>query len=74
MSQGTIAIRLDTDTRAKLEILAKATGNSRSFIVAEAVRLLVDAEYEALLDQVSYEGMDVGMSEDFKPERWNVIV
>lgn len=45
----TIALRLDPDTRHKLELLAKATGYSRSALVHEAVRRFVDAELNGLL-------------------------
>lgn len=44
----TIALRLDPQTRLKLEILAHATGVSRAAIVSEAVCRFVDAELEAL--------------------------
>lgn len=46
----TIAIRLDPETRQKLEFLAEATGWRRADLVAEAVRRFVDAEYAALLE------------------------
>lgn len=45
----TIALRLDPETRQKLEALAEATGWRRADLVAEAVRRFVDAEYAALL-------------------------
>ena len=46
----TIALRLDPETRKKLEILAEATGWRRADLVAEAVRRFVDAEFAALLE------------------------
>lgn len=76
MNKGTIAIRLDPETRAKLEILAQATGHTRSFIVGEAVRLVVEAEYAALLARSKEEGGSVKDEEELTPapERWNLIV
>lgn len=44
----TIALRLDPETRKKLELLAEATGCSRERLVAEAVQRFVEAELEAL--------------------------
>jgi predicted transcriptional regulator len=38
MSANTVTARLDPETNAKLEKLAKATIRSKSFLVAEAVR------------------------------------
>ena len=49
MNIGTIAIRLDPETRSKLELLSRATGHSRSFHVAAAVRMVVEPEYVVLL-------------------------
>jgi len=75
MNKGTIAIRLDPETRAKLEILAQATGHTRSFIVGEAVRLVVDSEYSALLARTKEEGSPKDEEElPPVPERWNLIV
>jgi len=38
MNAATVTTRLDPETNAKLEQLAKATVRSKSFLVAEAVR------------------------------------
>jgi len=38
MSASTVTARLDPETNAKLEQLAKATVRSKSFLVAEAIR------------------------------------
>lgn len=38
----TMTIRLEDDTRARLEKLAKATQRSRSFLAAEAIRDYVE--------------------------------
>jgi predicted transcriptional regulator len=67
----TIAIRLDPEVRYKLEHLARITGKTRSSLVAEAVRLFVDAQMIALAA-----GAQGEESEDAAagPERWNIIV
>jgi len=44
----TIALRLDPETRKKLDLLAEASGYSSATLVAEAVRRLVDFELAAL--------------------------
>ena len=38
MSAATVTTRLDPETNAKLEQLAKATARSKSFLVAESIR------------------------------------
>lgn len=71
----TIALRLDPDTRYKLEQLAHATGLARSTIVAEAVRRFVDAELAALI--ALGEELPMPEADDEQPalpERWNLIV
>lgn len=72
----TIALRLDPETRRKLELLAKATGYRRSQIVGEAVRRFVDAEYAALLALQEQGGAqqqdDRALTE--LSARWKVIV
>lgn len=42
LGKGYIALRLDPDTREKLEVLAHATGWNRADIVSEAVRRFVN--------------------------------
>jgi len=44
----TIALRLDPETREKLDLLAEASGYSPATLVAEAVRRFVDFELAAL--------------------------
>ena len=70
----TIALRLDPETRYKLEQLARATGRTRASLVAEAVGLFVDAE----LARLAAEGKKGQPEQDDKspdtPERWNLIV
>jgi len=41
MSASTVTTRLDPETNAKLEQLAKATVRSKSFLVAEAIRVFL---------------------------------
>ncbi len=41
---STITARLDPDTREKLELLAKSTDRSRSWLVADAIRRYVTEE------------------------------
>lgn len=74
MSLETIAIRLDPETRAKLEALARHTGRSRSAIVADAVRLVVDAEFAALQGASGEDGKSDGEGAAVLPEHWNLIV
>jgi predicted transcriptional regulator len=40
----TVTTRLDDETQQKLEVLAKATDRSRSWLVADAVRRYVEEE------------------------------
>jgi predicted transcriptional regulator len=72
----TIALRLDPETRRKLEILAQATGCRRELLVAEAVRRFVDAELETLAALQKETGEKTGPDDDTPPppERWNLIV
>jgi len=44
----TIALRLDPETREKLDLLASASGYSPATLVAEAVRRFVDLELTAM--------------------------
>ena len=44
MENTTVSGRVDKDVLKKLELLAKATSRSRSFLVAEAVRAYVDEQ------------------------------
>ena len=70
----TIAIRLDPETRSKLELLARVTGQSHAFLVAEAVRRFVDTELSALAAEVKKEQARQADNHDGAPERWNIIV
>ncbi len=44
MSSSVLSIRLNPETKAKLEALAKASRRSRSFLAAEAIENYVAAE------------------------------
>lgn len=70
----TITLRLDPETRQKLEVLAEATGWRRADLVAEAVRRFVDAEYAALLEtQTDMEEPEEG-EDPPKPQAWKITV
>jgi len=43
-----IKLRLDPETREKLDLLAEASGNSSATLVAEAVRRFVELEFATL--------------------------
>lgn len=71
----TIAIRLDPETKRKLEILSRVTGYQRAQIVGEAVRRFVETEYAALV--ALHEQEQSGAEEEGVPalsERWNIVV
>lgn len=74
----TIALRLDADTRRKLEIIAQATGCQHELLVAEAVRRFVDAELAALLamQENASQAPSATSSEKARPlpENWKIIV
>lgn len=71
----TIALRLDPETRAKLELLASATGRTRASLVAEAVGLFVDAELTRLAAEIKKKQAEqTENTPDGAPERWNIIV
>jgi RHH-type rel operon transcriptional repressor/antitoxin RelB len=40
----TLSVRIDTDTKKRLEALAKPSGRSKSFLAAEAIAAFVEAE------------------------------
>ena len=71
----TIALRLDPTTRAKLELLAKATGWSRAALVAEAVRRFVDAGMAELAAEIRTQPPQKDEDEPAaSSEGWNIIV
>jgi predicted transcriptional regulator len=70
----TIALRLDPETREKLDFLAEASGYSPATLVAEAVRRFVDVELAALA-AAQAEQAEKGEGGAAAPvERWNLIV
>jgi RHH-type transcriptional regulator, rel operon repressor / antitoxin RelB len=40
----TLSVRIDTDTKKRLEALAKRSGRSKSYLAAEAIAAFVEAE------------------------------
>lgn len=73
-SMTTIALRLDPETRHKLELLAEATGWRRADLVAEAVRRFVDAEYAALLELRAEQAKEDGGTPPPMPHNWKIKV
>lgn len=80
---ATIAIRLDPDTRRKLALLAKATGRTRSSLVAEAVQRFVNEGFQQVVAEVGQRPVQTGgISVEIDDEadgtealnRWNIIV
>jgi RHH-type rel operon transcriptional repressor/antitoxin RelB len=57
----TLSVRIDTDTRKRLEALAKRARRSKSFLAAEAIAAFVEAE-SWQLDQIQagIEELDAG--------------
>lgn len=74
MTGKTIALRLDPETRARLDLLAEATGYSPATLVAEAVRRFVDAELTALAAMQEEDGQERNEAGPSKHERWNLII
>jgi predicted transcriptional regulator len=69
-----IAIRLDSRTRAGLELLARVTGQSCAEHAAQALRAYVDSRLEALAAQgILKTGDDAGDSAA-PPGRWDLLV
>ena len=69
----TIALRLDPETREKLELLSEASGYSPATLVAEAVRRFVDVELVALA-AAQAEQMAEGKGGAAAPIRWKLKV
>lgn len=44
MQSNTVTARLDPETKARIEMLAKATARSRSFLINEAVKAYVEEQ------------------------------
>mgnify|MGYP003618179364 CR=1 FL=1 len=71
-----IVLRLDPRTRHNLEQISRVTGVSRPDIVAEAVRVYVDAKVGELVAQ-GVLALGEEPAEDASPigqERWNILV
>ena len=57
----TLSVRLDTDTKKRLEALAKRARRSKSFLAAEAIAAFVEAESWQLDEiQTGLEELDEG--------------
>jgi predicted transcriptional regulator len=57
----TLSVRIDTETRKRLEALAKRARRSKSFLAAEAIAAFVDAEAWQLDEvQSGLAGLDAG--------------
>ncbi|MDL2207786.1 hypothetical protein LJB82_03585 [Desulfovibrio sp. OttesenSCG-928-M16] len=76
----TIALKLDPETRRKLELLAEITGYQRELLVAEAVRRFVEVELEAVVAIQAAERDREQADPSAKPkapplpENWKIIV
>ncbi len=75
-SSPTILLRLDPETRKRLQLLAEVTGWRQADLVAEAVRRFVDAEYDALLELQARAAEEEGGTADSpsKPRTWKITV
>jgi predicted transcriptional regulator len=71
--KATIKLRLDPETRAKLDLLAEASGYSSAELVAEAVRRFVEHEL-ATLAAVQTEQAENGKDDATPPIRLKLIV
>jgi RHH-type transcriptional regulator, rel operon repressor / antitoxin RelB len=57
----TLSVRIDTDTKKRLEALAKRARRSKSFLAAEAIAAFVEAESWQLDDtQAGIDELDAG--------------
>jgi predicted transcriptional regulator len=70
----TITLRLDPETREKLDLLAEASGYSPATLVAGAVRRFVDIELAALAAAQAEQAENGDGSVSPPVERWNLIV
>ena len=72
----TIALRLDPETRKKLDFLAEASGYSPATLVAEAVRRFVDFELAALAAAQAEQAQQAKNSDNDTPPpiNWKLIV
>jgi predicted transcriptional regulator len=62
MTDALLTVRISSDAKAKLELLAKATKRSKSFLAAEAIGRFIDDEVQTI------EGIRAGL-EDAKAGR-----
>ena len=64
--QDTLTIRVDTETKQRLEQLAKATDRTRSYLAAEAIRQYV-AHNEWQIQEIKQAMVEADTS---KPDEW----
>ncbi|MBM4258742.1 MAG: ribbon-helix-helix protein, CopG family [Deltaproteobacteria bacterium] len=64
--QDTLTIRVDTETKQRLEQLAKATDRTRSYLAAEAIRQYVELN-EWQIQEIK---QAVTEADAAKPEEW----
>ena len=66
----TMTIRVDTDTKQRLEKLAAATARTRSFLAAEAIRVYLDMnEWQIQEIQTAVQEADVAGPDEFIPHQ-----
>ncbi len=63
MGNANVTARLDPETKEKLDLLAKSTARSKSFLISEAVRAYVK-EQDWQIDAIK-EGVEQANAEDF---------
>jgi predicted transcriptional regulator len=63
MGNENVTARLDPETKGKLDLLAKSTARSKSFLIAEAVRAYVK-EQSWQIDAIK-EGVEQANAENF---------
>ncbi len=65
MSSSTLSIRLNPQTKAKLDVLAKASRRSKSFLAAEAIENFVALESWQLSEiDIGVKDLDAGRTID----------
>lgn len=66
----TMTIRVDADTKQRLEKLAAATARTRSFLAAEAIRTYLDMnEWQIQEIQAAVQEADLAGPDEFVPHR-----
>ena len=66
----TMTIRVDADTKQRLEKLAAATARTRSFLAAEAIRTYLDMnEWQIQEIQAAVQEADLAAPDEFVPHQ-----